>query len=290
MATQERKFRFILEEAKKSPPLLIAGDFFHQSKPGPYLEQWVINLLKEYEVRPIVVPGQHDLPGHSLQQVNDSGLGVLAAAGVIELMLSEPETLCWSSFDYTVIGIPYGKLPPKGKLFQDDNTRAKVLLWHRMVINEPLWPGQVADKAPAILRKYPQFDLIVTGDNHQSFAVAELEDAKELSSTSPKRKYRWLINPGSMMRMTATQVDHKPCIYKYENGAVEQIFLPIEDDVFDLTELQATKDKDERIQAFVERLNQEWEAELSFEKNLEKFFDANLTKEEVRELVWGCLE
>lgn len=71
---------------------------------------------------------------------------------------------------------------------------------------------------------------------------------------------------------------------------MEQIFLPTEQDVLDLSELEAAKDKDERISAFVERLDKEWEAGLSFEKNLEKFFQSNMTEPEIKELVWRCLE
>src|SRR5512135_2401330 len=86
MAAQERKFRFILEQAQKSPPLLVAGDFFHTPRPEEGLLRWTIDLLKEYDVRPVVVPGQHDMPYHSLDKMGEYGLGVLEAAGVIRLV------------------------------------------------------------------------------------------------------------------------------------------------------------------------------------------------------------
>ena len=158
-----------------------------------------------------------------------------------------------------------------------------------MVIQEPLWPGQEAEKAPAILRKYPQFDLIVTGDNHQSFALSEANQISHPSMKPVIVSGRFLVNPGSVMRMSAAQVDHKPTIYKWENGVVTPIPIPIEPDVLDLSELEAARDKDGRIQAFVERLSTEWEAGLSFEKNIENYFKANETPQEVQELIWKCL-
>ena len=40
-----------------------------------------------------------------------------------------------------------------------------------MTYINPPFPGATGGNAINILKKYPQFDLIVTGDNHQSFSV-----------------------------------------------------------------------------------------------------------------------
>jgi len=284
-AAQERKLRFILELAVEDPPLVIPGDFFEVPKPGPFMEQWVISLLKEYQVKPIIVPGQHDLPFHSLKEIPDSGLGVLAAAGVIELMdLSDPKKYCWSSYNYTIAGVPYGSVPPPHWTFPPTNTRIKVLLWHHMVINDPLWAGQEAEKAGAILRKYKQFDLIITGDNHQSFAISSTLGIKE------EGKARWLINPGSMMRTKINQIDHKPCVFSWDGNRPIQIFLPIEPDVLDLSKSAEEKVRDERVAAFVERLGTEYDIGLSFKDNLIKFIRENPLDKPVEELIWRCYE
>jgi len=127
-----------------------------------------------------------------------------------------------------------------------------------------------------------QFRIIVTGDNHQTFVVSP--------SSTLDGKDRYLINPGSMMRMTAIQVNHRPCIFKWEAGKPEQIFLPIQPDVLDLTDLEQAKDKDSRITAFVESLDKQYEIGLGYEKNLEEHMKANRVSPEVRKIVWGCLE
>jgi DNA repair exonuclease SbcCD nuclease subunit len=253
----------------------VAGDFFDQPRPGPFLERWVIELLKEYDIRPVVVPGQHDMPGHSLDQLSDSGLGVLAAARVIDLMSDVDNFRQWSI--HSIYGQPYGTQVDLKSGIDPHPDGSRILLWHHMVINKPLWPGQEADKAPAILCKYPQFDIIAVGDNHTTFAIAAPDG-------------RWLINPGSMMRMTAAQVGHRPCVFKWENGKLEQIFLPIAPDVLDLTDLERAKEKDSRITAFVESLDKQYEIGLGYEKNLEEHMKINRTSSEVQKIVWECLE
>lgn len=281
-AAQEAKLRFILKQAQASPPLLVAGDFFDQPRPGERLLRWVIDLLNEHQIKPIMVPGQHDLPYHSLDKIGDSGLGVLEAAGMIKLLYDKGPESDWCvginpdhDIDIGIYGFAYGQQPWKPEIQEEIMT---ILLWHHMVIQEPLWPGQEANKASAIIRKYPQFDIIVTGDNHTTFTIA-----------GPNR--RWLVNPGSMMRMTSAQADHKPCVFKWEAGRLEQIFLPCQPakEVLDLEAMDQERQRDGRIGAFIERLHSGYEVGLSFEKNLEEYFRANDVDPVVQEEIWQAV-
>jgi len=285
-SVQERKLRFILKLAQESPPLLVAGDFFDQPRPGPFLECWTIKLLKEYNIRPIVVPGQHDMPGHSLDQLPDSGLGVLAAAGVIHIVEEFSQPVIIPTGTEIIWGCAYGQNPHPS---MNDNQRFNILLWHYMVIDSPLWPGQIADHASTILKKFQQFDLIVTGDNHQTFTVQPDKPGDKGRFISGGTG-RCLVNPGSMMRMTAAQVNHCPCVFKWESGELEQVFLPIEKDVLDLTDLERTQEKNGRISAFIESLDNQYEIGLSYNKNLEEHMRVNETNPKVQEIVWRSLE
>lgn len=278
-ATQERKIRFILDLARSDPPLLVAGDFFHVPRPGEELLAWIIGLLKEYGVVPIVVPGQHDLPGHNLNQLHRSGLGVLAAAGAVEL-LTDPQFPTMRD-KCMIEGVPYG-LEPEQLLPSDDELFVQVLLWHHMVINEPLWPGQAADKAKAILDKQKNFDLIVTGDNHQSFLFAE--SASKYYS-QPKRM---LVNPGSIMRMTAVQVDHRPAVFRYDpvSRSIKQAdMLPIEQDVFFMDDIKRAKDENLHMTAFIDQLDEHVEIGLNFIHNLRQYLEANRVSDAVKEII-----
>ena len=285
LLAQDTKMNFICQEAVKSPPLIIAGDLCHTPRSGPWVEQYLIRLFHHYDLQVIITLGQHDLPGHSLFQIDHSSVGVLEAAIVVQILTKESAPIIVN--DWAIWGCAYGEEPDRSMV---DVTKNNLLIWHKMVIRDvPLWPGQIADKSSAILRQYSNYQIICSGDNHQSFAIAEVDQISHPDIKPITMPRRWLINPGSLMRMTAAQVDHKPHIYKWEDRTLTPIPIPIEPDVLDLSELEAARDKDGRIQAFVERLSTEWETGLSFEKNIENYFQKNETSKEVQDLVWRCL-
>jgi hypothetical protein len=271
---QEKKLRFLLQQAQDGDGiLLVAGDFFHIPKPGEGLLRWVIDLMKEFSsVHVILTPGQHDLPMHNLEQISSSGIGVLESAGVILILTKTRDPIAFG--EWVIWGCAYGEEPDKSMV---DTTRKNLLLWHKMIIQEPLWPGQIADKAPTILRKYPNYQVICSGDNHQSFYV--MNGGK-----------RFLVNPGSITRQTAAQVDHRPHVFKWENDILTPIPIPIELGVLDLSELAQEKERDSRISAFVERLSTNHEIGLSFEKNMEEFIRVNKVDPDVVKLIWRVME
>ena len=134
--------------------------------------------------------------------------------------------------------------------------------------------------AKSLLEKFPCYNLIVSGDNHQSFIE--------------KYKDRILVNPGSIMRSTVAQYDHLPKIYlwKAKNNSVETIDIPIKSalDVFDLSYSEDEKKKDERMSAFVDSLQMDGEVKMSFKKNLERFFRKNRVNQKVKDKIFMSLE
>jgi len=62
------------------------------------------------------------------------------------------------------------------------------------------------------------------------------------------------------------------------------VYLPIED-VISREHLKKNEQRDERMEAFVKRLKDDFEVGLSFERNLEAFFRKNKTRKAVRELI-----
>ena len=154
----------------------------------------------------------------------------------------------------------------------------KVLVWHHMTYQKKPFPGATDGFAAGILRKYPDYDLICCGDNHQSF-VEEYEG-------------RLLVNPGSMMRMDADQADFKPSVYLWfaEDNTVKRIYLPIQENVISREHIDIKEQRDARIDAFVSKLNGEYVAEMSFEDNLESFFKVNSIREPVKEIIYKSLE
>jgi len=272
---------FILDlQYKHECPIFCAGDFGNQ----PLNIGWptwfsakVIEHLNNFE-RPVrdifVCLGQHDLPQHRLEAWPESGLGVLAAAEVIQLIgIKERKYIIIDN--YCVHAFPYGTT-----LEQINVKEKSVALVHMMVIKDkPLWPGQQALTARAILEKYPGYDLIISGDNHQSFV--ETVDG------------RHLVNCGSMMRMRADQMDHEPAVFLWyaELNKIRRIALPIRPAEEVLTRLHIDKkeEKNERMTAYVESLKAKYEVGLSYTDNLDAYFQNNITRKNVKEKVWECV-
>ena len=235
---------------KYNCPVYCAGDIFHKAKSNPVIESLAIDHLPE---KFYGIPGQHDLPDHNIDNFDKSSLGVLFAAST------------------KIVKNPFEEMFRIGE---------GVGLIHTFI--QKL--GDEQDKiiggssAKALLRKYPDLKLIVSGDNHKPF-VYEYEG-------------RLLVNPGSMMRMKADQIDHKPRVYLWyeESNTVEPVYFPIDDGVIDRIHLEREEKKDERIEAFVSHLNNDYTVGLDFKNNLEIFFRNNETKKAVQKQIWEAME
>lgn len=200
--TQFEKLSFILDFSKKEKAsVLIAGDLCHRATGWPsWLFSRMISLFKRHPQPIICCPGQHDLPYHQIGALPESNLGVVTAARAV------------SCDDWEGVRV-FGWGSPLSC-----QETGLIALTHMMILRsekEELWPGQVkegkASMADKILRDFPCFELIITGDNHQPFATSF--------------EGRWLVNPGSMSRQKSNE-QHEPGFYFYSNGEVERVMLP----------------------------------------------------------------
>lgn len=221
---QLQKFDWCLKQA---PTMLHAGDFFHRPRCSHKLLCDLIYLIKEAGTDIIVIPGQHDLIGQNIDSIWRTPLGVLAEAGIVRLLLDTPAFVrnpvsSGKSFGFRVFPAPFDCEPPE----PGDADEFKVLLIHKLILgpnNQGSFPGVDAPNCKKMLKTHPKFDLIVSGDNHVSFAY-----------TGAKRNR--ICNPGSMMRATKDQVTHKPSIGLIDPTKVGLGFhvvnIPVEEDVF----------------------------------------------------------
>lgn len=259
LQTLIRKMDFVSSLQKKYDcPVIHAGDLFHYWKASPMLISIaLLHLPKNF----YTIYGQHDLPQHNRDLLSKSAWSTLYHADGIKWIKE---------------GGSWGQEPEEG--FTIKNRRIAVL--HRLIWKEVRpWPGCTDPSAREILEKYPDYDLIVTGDNHKPFVE--------------KLGNRLLVNPGSLSRQTADQIDHKPRVYLWsaESNSVSLVYIPIEEGVVTREHLESKEERDTRIQAFVERLTHEGiDSELSFEANIERFMDENKLNESVRSIIYRALE
>lgn len=271
---QWKKVAFVKElQFQYNCPVLHAGDLFHHWKPSPFL---LTNTMEFIPEQFYTIYGQHDLPQHSFENREKSGIHVLSIANALKV----------------IGGTHWGQVPQlddayrfdlfQGKIHEGlDHTQRICLVWHRMVWQgHRLWPGQTDPSARAILKKYPEYDLIVTGDNHKPFVE--------------KYENRLLINPGSLTRQGADQISHTPRVYLYyaADNTVRPVFLPVQEgaEVISRDHIERTEERDQRISAFISRLEGEWEAGLSFEQNLEEFFKNNRIHQNIKDVIYKAIE
>jgi DNA repair exonuclease SbcCD nuclease subunit len=242
-------------------PVIHAGDMFHHWKPSPYLLTKTIKYLPEQFY---TIYGQHDLPQHNLDLAIKSGINVLETAGILKV-------LPWCH---------YGQDPDICKNYKGsiDIGDPSVLVWHHMTYMSSPFPGATDGMALGLVRKYPQFDLIITGDNHQSFYT-------EFAG-------RLLVNPGCITRQTADQIDFKPRVYLWyaDTNTVKPIYLPTTEGTISREHIEHKEQRDARIDAFVNRIDGEWDVSISFEENLEEFKKTNRVHSSIMEIVYEALE
>ena len=257
---QWNKIQFIKDLQNKYDCLVLhAGDLFHHWKPSPYL------LSKTIEHLPNnfwTVAGNHDLPQHNMELIEKSGIFTLIKAGKINLLS----------------GCHWGGVPDIPRSLAFPTTEETVLVWHVMTWkgNTP-YPNCPDPDCFRLLRKYKEFDVLLTGHNHQSFTA--------------EQDGRLLVNPGCITRQEADQTNHKPCIYLwYGETDIQQIFLPHNRGVISREHIELQQKKTDRIDAFITRLNSEWESTISFEDNLERFFASNDIETDVKDIIYKSIE
>jgi DNA repair exonuclease SbcCD nuclease subunit len=276
---QKRKLEFLKKLSKENNNCLIlcAGDVFDYWKATP----WLCSFAYKYLPEPFIcIPGQHDLPGHSLDEYPKSALGLMDSVGKVCVINDWRKPIIGNNL--FIVGVPYGKLDefdPKEITFP--KRKRKILLLHTLIWldKRPTW-SKGDYTANEILGRYAEyFDLILTGDNHQRFI-------------SLKNKTTILINPGSVMRITADQANFQPRCFLYyaEDNTVKDIDFPIQKNVVTREHIEEKAQKDERIQAYIERMNKDFEMGLSFRRNLEIFFEENNVPKKVREIIWKAME
>ena len=237
-------------------PVICAGDLLHHWKSSPWLLSMAIEHLPN---KLYVCLGQHDLPTHSFELYHKSGVYTLERAGILTLLNG-------THWEQEPIELAHSTLP------------SDILVWHHLTYLTKPFPGATGGMAEGILRKYNQFRLVITGDNHQSFTV--------------EYQGRRLVNPGSLTRQTADQANFQPrvALWYAEDNSIQWVNLPIQEGVISREHIEVKEQRDARIDAFVSRLDGDYAVELSFEDNLESFFKVNNTRDSIKQIIYKSLE
>lgn len=250
-------------QVKYNCSVLHAGDLFHHWKPSPWLlSKTMFFLPKQF----YTIYGQHDLPQHNWELRDKSGIYTLQQAGRLNVLF----------------GCHYGYKPDGENMTEDPmiglGTDKGILVWHHMTYIQPPYPGATGGNARQILLKYPQYDLIVTGDNHQSFSIGH--------------EGRLLVNPGNITRQNADQIDFQPrvALWYADTNTIQWVNLPIQENAITREHIEKQEERKNRAEAFIQLLDGDWTAGMSFEENLERFKDLNKIRPAVMDIIYKSLE
>lgn len=255
-----RKLHFISELQKvHGCPVYHSGDLFDHWKPSPWL---IAKAAKHLPEQFYSTYGNHDLPGHSFDERERCGLFALAQAS------NKVNALEFGYWNYD---------PAEGHCIEIKGR--KILVWHKCVFQiKEEWMSSIdSSHARKLLKKYPEYDVIVTGDNHKPF-VEEYNG-------------KYLVNCGSLGRITAAQIKHRPAVYLWyaDDNKVVPVYLPIEKNVLSTEHLQQTKERDVRISSFLEGFK-EWKSSLDFEENLKRYEQENNPDPEIMKIVYNSID
>ena len=287
LSAQYTKMAFIRDLCmdNNNAPFLCAGDLFdvwHVASSEKKVSWLLSKCLEFLPAMTIVVPGQHDLANHSLKELPKTGLQTLVQAGRVLILsggfqrvLGDPTHGLTS-----VSGYAYGEVAKN--VPKSDKNRKHILLWHRLTcVDKQPFPDAGAERSHILLKSLSGYDLIVTGDNHQQFHV---------ESTNERRH---LVNPGSMMRMSADQIDFEPAVFGWcaKDNSITRIPLPIKKGVVSREHLNKEKKetRDLRMSAYIKRAQKSYETKLSYTENLKRHIKKNKVGKEVEELVWEAV-
>lgn len=247
----------------------VAGDFFDKYEHGLDLTHKVMDLINKYrDVSVCIIPGNHDLKSHSQDLIAKSSICTLG-------FLNSCEVFRGFETYYTLSGTSVDLFP-----FGDELTHrgGDVAIIHEFVYKDKPWHDcDESGSYKSIINKMRGYKLIIAGDNHDRFIA--------------KYKGCTILNCGSMMRRTIKQIDYKPAFYVIDDDlSIDTIEFDIEEDVFDLSNVERIQKKDAAIAEVADQMKKGIKFKLDYKANMKKFLKKNNIEDDVCDLINEAME
>jgi len=192
--------------------IICAGDLFDRWNVCPELINFALNELPHMAT----IPGQHDMPHHSFDNMQKSAYTTLVLEGLIE-DLTMSRGFCGAG-QVEVHGYPWGFDISKDQL---DGHYMNVAVIHKYIwkIGQG-YPGAPEDsKVGAYRDQLRPYDVAVFGDNHMGFT----------SRVAGCRVY----NCGCLIRRKSNERAYKPSVgVLFDDGSVERVYLDASEDLW----------------------------------------------------------
>jgi len=215
--------QFQTELAEYPIPIFVAGDIFHKYNPPAELINFA---LRELPDNIYAVPGQHDLPFHSIQDIHKSAYWTLAEAGKIKNVEYKTPTYFCTHRMIRLHGFPFGHPLTPREIESDDADTEKFQYIDIALIHEYCWQRgasypKASDEQSAEhhQKNTKNYDVLVFGDNH----IPHEDFSKKPA----------VFNCGGFYRRTIDEVDYRPSVgVLYSDKTIRREYVPVQQDVF----------------------------------------------------------
>lgn len=233
-------------------PIIIVGDLFDACNVPSII---IVTFLKEMNRAKYgyyLLAGNHDLPYHSPENLSRSSIGVLLSmaeySGITIKTIEWPDVR-WRNF---------------GDMWNGPEN-ADIVFDHRLVFEKAkdLPPNVNAPTAQEMLSEFPDAKWIFVGDMHRAFVY--------------EKKGRYVINPGCLNRQSADFIDYTPVVMLVNTESSKVSLVEIGDSGPMVTDsyLKTEKERENRLDAFVESIKKDDNFTLSFVANIERAISMN---------------
>jgi hypothetical protein len=223
---------------KYDAKLCVVGDIFHRSIEPPWVVNMFLKHMSELKHRYYTLAGNHDLPYHNPNKINESSFGSTIYAK-----------------DQYFLG-ELGQANDFGD--KSEHPSEEMVFIHRLVFKtaKEMPPNTEAVTAGELLVEFPIAKWIFTGDNHRGFVY--------------ERKGRHVINPGCFLRQAADFKDYKPLVVFVDtkDDIVGAVALSDKGEMINDEYITKENERKDRIAAFVEHIQNSESSTLDFQKNV----------------------
>ena len=262
---------------KHDVPVIVAGDVFDRWNASPA----TINFAIENMPHVYAIPGQHDLPNHSLAEIKRSAYWTLVEAEKITHLGHNVHPVAAFHGTLALFGFPWGRDLHHPGEWADTNA-IKVAVIHRYVHTKTTsYPG--APEEQELTRTIPSlrgYDAAVFGANHKGFLSAAGFNGRTGVS---------IFNCGTMMRRKQDERLYRPQVgILLASGSISREYLDVSEDLF--SDPMATNDvMDVDSTDFLRALKSLGADSLDFRASIMRRLERNDVTTEVRQAVLDAM-
>ena len=252
--------------SKHKAPVICAGDVGDRwNCPSELVNFALAELPQMY-----AVPGQHDLPMHSLDDLKRTSFWTLVKAGKIIPLSKDQPIEVEGAWPVRLWGFPFGTKPIPLK--DPHDLLLEVAVVHRYVWTKRTgYPGAPEkNRLKRFLGMVGGYDAVVVGDNHRGFLAGKV------------------LNCGAMMRRKMDEKDYTPSVgLLTADGKIVRHELDCSKDKFIKP---SRKETEPDMREFLRELDSLWDATIDFSEAVKRSLGEENMPEEVKRLILQSLE